>query len=242
MKQIRLIILITLMLGMTLIIADYAYASEGIKTISSQEVERIIKEYIVHNTPWTEDQINIKNISVSNKLILPANWNYNITPAPRSSMIGRSAFLLDITNEDNSVQSSWVSADIEVWVDVVLLSKPLRERQMVDAADVYVGRKELSKLPAGYIDDIKYVTGKRVKRFAGTNSILTENVLEDPPVFKRGDKVFIVAESEVLKVTAVGVAGEDGYKGRPVRVTNMQSKKEVIGEVVDNGTVSVNFR
>lgn len=230
------------MLGMTLIIADYAYASEGIKTISSQEVERIIKEYIVHNTPWTGDQINIKNISVSNKLILPADWNYNITPAPRSSMIGRSAFLLDITNEDNSVQSSWVSADIEVWVDVVLLSKPLRERQMVDADDIYVGKKELSKLPAGYIDDIKHVSGKRVKRFAGTNSILTENVLEYPPVFKRGDKVFIVAESEALKVTAVGVAGEDGYRGRPVRVTNMQSKKEVIGEVVDNGTVIVNFK
>jgi len=241
MKQIRLIILITLMLGMTLIIADYAYASEGLKTISSQEVGRIIMEYMVHNTPWTEDQINIKNISVSNKLILADNWSYNITPAPRSSMIGRSAFLLDITNEDNSIQSSWVSADIEVWVDVLLSSKPLKEKQMVEEDKIYMGKKELSKLPAGYIDDIKQVSGKRVKRFIGANSILTENILEEPPVFKRGDKVFIIAESEVLKVTAVGLAGEDGYRGRTVRITNMYSKKEVIGNVIDNGTVSVKW-
>ena len=148
---------------------------------------------------------------------------------------------MDITNEDNSVQSSWVSAYIEVWVDVVLLSKPLRERQIVDADDIYVGKKELSKLPAGYIDDIKQVSGKRVKRFIGANSILTENILEEPPVFKRGDKVFIIAESEVLKVTAVGMAGEDGYRGRTVRITNMYSKKEVIGNVIDNGTVSVKW-
>ena len=78
----------------------------------------MLKEYLVSNTPWTERQIKIKNINVSNKIILPENWGYHITPAPRSSMIGRSAFLLDITNEDNSIQSSWVSADIEVWVDV----------------------------------------------------------------------------------------------------------------------------
>jgi len=65
--------------------------------------------------------------------------------------------------------------------------------------------------------------------------------LEEPPVFKRGDKVFIIAESEVLKVTAVGLAGEDGYRGRTVRITNMYSKKEVIGNVVDNGTVSVKW-
>lgn len=242
MNRIKLIIFITLVFGMMLIIAGPAYAADGTKSLFLSEVEGMIKEYLVRNTPWTEEQIKIKNITVSNKIILPDNWNYNITPAPRSSMIGRSAFLLDITNEDNSIQSSWVSADIEVWVDVLLSSKPLKEKQMVEEDKIYMGKKELSKLPAGYIDDIKQVSGKRVKRFIGANSILTENILEEPPVFKRGDKVFIIAESDVLKVTAVGVAGEDGYRGRTVRITNIYSKKEVIGDVIDNGTVSVKFR
>ena len=101
--------------------------------------------------------------------------------------------------------------------------------------------KDLSDLPAGYIYDLKNIAGKRVKRFVGANTPLTEDILEDPPMFKRGDKVFIVAESETLKVTAMGVAGEDGYRGRPVKVTNLQSKKEVFAEVVDGGTVRVRW-
>jgi len=241
MKKMFLSISAVYLLGIVLTGTTAIYAADAAKTITSSEVEKIIKQYVIRNTPWTEEQIKIKNVNVSNKITPPLDWSYHITAAPASSMIGRSSFLLDITGIDNSVQSSWVTAEIEVWVDVVLASKPLKERQMVGADDIYIGRKDLSRLPAGYIDDIRRVSGKRVKRFVGANSILTENILEEPPLFKRGDKVFIVAESDALRVSAIGVAGEDGYRGRPVRITNMQSKKEVIGEVDDNGTVSVKW-
>ena len=241
MKQRYLLILTVFLLGIIVTGHDTVCAADAVKTLPSAEVEKIIKEYVIRNTPWTEEQVNIKNVNISNKILLPEKWDYYIAAAPASSMLGRSSFLLDITGIDNSVQSSWVTAEIEVWVDVVLASKPLKERQMVGADDIYIGRKDLSRLPAGYIDDIRRVSGKRVKRFVGANSILTENILEEPPLFKRGDKVFIVAESDALRVSAIGVAGEDGYRGRPVRITNMQSKKEVIGEVDDNGTVSVKW-
>ncbi|MCC6544074.1 MAG: flagellar basal body P-ring formation protein FlgA [Nitrospirae bacterium] len=220
---------------------DNTYGADAVKIMSSDDVENIIKEYVIQNSPWTEDQINVKNVNISNKLALPAGWSYNIKVAPSSSMIGRSSFLLDIAGSDNSFQSSWVTAEIEVLVEVVLASKPLKERQMVGADDIYIGRKDLSRLPAGYISDINQIPGKRVKRFVGTNSILTENILEEPPLFKKGEKVFIVAESASLKVIAVGVADEDGYRGRPVRITNTQSRKEVIGEVDGDGSVSVKW-
>src|SRR3990172_2684517 len=241
MKQRYLLILTVFLIGIIVTAYDTAYAADAVKTLPSAEVEKIIKEYVIQNTPWTEEQIKIKNVNVSNKITLPEGWSYHIAVAPASSMIGRSSFLLDITGIDNSVQSSWVTAEIEVWVEVVLASKPLKERQMVGADDIYIGRKDLSRLPAGYINDISQVSAKRVKRFVGANSILTENILEEPPLFKRGERVFIIAESESLKVTAMGVAGEDGYRGRPVRITNMQSKKEVMGEVDGDGTVYVKW-
>ncbi len=241
MKQKYLLILTVFVIGIIMAAYDTACAADADKTLLSADAAKIIKEYVIRNTPWTEEQVNIKNVNISNKILLPEKWDYHIAAAPASSMMGRSSFLIDITGKDHSVQSSWVTAEIEVWVDVVLASKPLKERQMVGADDIYIGRKDLSRLPAGYIDDIRRVSGKRVKRFVGANSILTENILEEPPLFKRGDKVFIIAESEALKVSAIGVAGEDGYRGRPVRITNMQSKKEVIGEVDGNGTVSVKW-
>ena len=66
-------------------------------------------------------------------------------------------------------------------------------------------------------------------------------MVEEPPLFKRGDKVFVIAESDTLKVTTVGIASEDGIKGRPVKVLNIQSKKEVFGEVMEDGIVKVRW-
>lgn len=241
MRKMTIIISVFYLIGIALTGAGAVNAAEKTKTVLTDEVEKIIKEYVIQNTPWTEEQVKVKNVNVSNKIILPEKWNYHIEVAPASSMIGRSSFQLEITDIYKSVQSSWVTAEIEVWVEVVLASKPLKERQMVGDEDIYIGKKDLSRLPAGYIDDINQISGKRVKRFVGANSILTENILEEPPLFKRGEKVFIIAESASLRVTAMGVAGEDGYRGRPVRITNMQSKKEVIGEVGSDGTVNVKW-
>lgn len=210
-------------------------------TLTASEVEKIIKEYMIQNTPWSEEQIKVNDISISNNSILPSSGNYEVAPAPKSTMIGRTAFYLNVYAGGKTVQTTWISADIEVWVDVVLTSRALKDNQLIGEDDIYIGRKNQGELPPGYINDMRDVVGKRLKRFVGANRPLTEDMVEVPPLFKRGEKVFIVAESESLKVTAVGMAKADGYAGRPVKVMNIQSRKEVFGEVVDGTTVRVKW-
>lgn len=206
------------------------------------DAERIIKDYLVQHTSWNESQIKVKNISISNNIILPPGEEYEVVPAPKSTMIGRTAFSLNISRDGKTTHTSWISADIEVWVDAVLTSRSMKDRQLIGEGDIYVGKKDLAELPPGYIYDVKDVVGKRLKRFAGANRPLTVDMLEDPPLFKRGDRVFIIAESESLKVTALGTATEDGFRGRPAKVINIQSRKEVFGEVIDGGTVKVKWQ
>lgn len=210
--------------------------------LNISDVERMIKDYLVQHTPWDESQIRVKNISISNNIILPPAEGYEVVPAPKSTMIGRTAFSLNISRDGKTTQTSWISADIEVWVDAVLTSRSMKEHQLIGEEDIYVGKKDLAELPPGYVYDLKDVVGKRLRRFAGANRPLTVDVLEEPPLFKRGDKIFIIAESESLKVTVVGMATEDGFRGRPAKVINIQSRKEVFGEVIDGGTVKVKWQ
>lgn len=241
MKRIFLLIAALSLSGIILAGNSAVFAADSSGSLQSGDIEKIIKAHVIENTPWTEEQVTVKNVNVANKITMPSDGRYHLKPASGASMTGRTSFMLEITGTDNEFQSSWVTAEIGVWVDVVLASKPLKEKQVLNDGDFYIGRRELSRLPGGYLDDMREVSGKRVKRFVAANSILTENVLEEPPLFKRGDKVFIIAESDMLRVTAMGIAGEDGFRGRPVRITNMQSRKEVIGEVVADGTVSVRW-
>ena len=233
-------LIIGMMMILTVPCIAYSTAEEP-HILTFSDAEGIIKEYLIKHTPWVEGQINVKNISISNNIVLPKGWDYEIAPAPKSTMIGRTAFSLNISTNGKVAQTSWISADIEVLVDVVLTSRAMKDHQLVSENDIYVGKKDLAELPPGYIYDMRDVIGKRLKRFIGANRPLTVDILEEPPLFRRGDKVFIVAETETLKVTAVGMATGDGYRGRPAKVINMQSRKEVFGEVVDGGTVRVKW-
>ena len=85
------------------------------------------------------------------------------------------------------------------------------------------------------------LVGKRAKTNIGIGRVIYKSMVEIPPVIKRGQRVLIVAESDTLKVTAPGVAKEDGRIGELIKVQNLLSKKVVIGKVVDAQTVKVRF-
>src|SRR3989304_943044 len=89
MRKMFLSISAVYLLGIVLTATTAIYAADGAKTLPSSEVEKIIKEYVIKNTPWTEEQVNIKNVNISNKILLPEKWGYHIAAAPASSMIGR---------------------------------------------------------------------------------------------------------------------------------------------------------
>ena len=51
----------------------------------------------------------------------------------------------------------------------------------------------------------------------------------------------MIAESDVLKVAAKGIAKENGAVGDRIRVMNLQSKKIIYAQVLDEQTVHVEF-
>jgi len=53
--------------------------------------------------------------------------------------------------------------------------------------------------------------------------------------------VLIIAESEGLKVTALGKAKEKGRRGEMIRVLNIDSRKSIYARVLDSSRVKVDF-
>jgi flagella basal body P-ring formation protein FlgA len=63
--------------------------------------------------------------------------------------------------------------------------------------------------------------------------------LSNKPIIKRGDEVTVVLDHDGLEVSTKGVAREQGYLGKTIRLLNPKSKKEFQGLVVNAKTVRV---
>jgi flagella basal body P-ring formation protein FlgA len=71
--------------------------------------------------------------------------------------------------------------------------------------------------------------------------VLRANLVEMPPLVKRGDVVVIVAETKGLKITALGQVKKKGAMGDRIPVVNFESQKVLYARVMDANTVKVDF-
>jgi flagella basal body P-ring formation protein FlgA len=107
------------------------------------------------------------------------------------------------------------------------------ERRAVEAAnscltqkDVKAGQKARRTLPAGQVIP---------------QSAVDPVTPDNPILVRQRELVKVVARVGALRVTALAEAEQDGRAGDPVRVRNVDSKKELTGRVAGRGVVEVEY-
>ena len=96
-------------------------------------------------------------------------------------------------------------------------------------------------LPSNIVTDFREVLGKRARRNINSKTVMRTDLIEYPPLVRRGDMVMIVAETKGLKITALGKVRNSGRRGEKIRVVNVDSQKSVFARVVDANTVQIEF-
>ncbi len=120
---------------------------------------------------------------------------------------------------------------------VVIASKTLQIGHVVAAGDVRVV-KVRSKGPRDAVR-LEDVVGKRVKRPVGKGNTVKRDYIGERLAIRKGDRVIIVVRNGNLRVSANGLARDDGATGDAVDVENLASGKVVSGIVVEPGVVEI---
>ncbi len=131
---------------------------------------------------------------------------------------------------------------VEVWMNVVVASQRLGKKQLLKEGDLQLSRRDIGGISKRFFVDPDGVLGKEMISSVPKDAVIQEWMVRVPPEVSKNDDVSIVAENEGLKVTARGLALEDGYKGEKIKVRNVDSNKEFKAAVVGSGEVSVDIR
>lgn len=123
-------------------------------------------------------------------------------------------------------------------IRVPALSRPVRPDEVIGAADLaWVEVAQASMPPAGLTEPDEII-GNQARRRLAPGRVLTRRDLGPPHLVRRGHPVELIYARPGLRITALGVAQEDGALGDLVRVMNAESRRQLQGVVSGPGEVS----
>ena len=207
--------------------------------ITQEQIEEIFKKFVFENSPWKQEEINIQRVHFSGLPVIPTGkMTYEVTASsPKERFIGNVTATIDFYVNGEKARTLSVVGKVEVFGNAYLASRPLKQNQMISAADLEVQKINLTDAADRFATRLDQVENRRVLRNIGVHQPLELKDLDKPLVLKRGDMVKIVYDQPGLSVTAKGQVNADGGVGDTLAVTNVTSKKTIYCKVVDAQTV-----
>jgi len=206
--------------------------------ITQELIEDIFKKFVFENSPWKREDINIQRVRFSGIPLIPTGkMTYEVTVSPKERFIGNVTATIDFYVNGEKARTLNVVGKAEVFGNAYLASHPMKQNQMIAAADLEVQKINLTEVADRFATRLDQVENRRVLRNIGLHQPLELKDLDKPLVLKRGDMVKIVYDQPGLSVTAKGQVNADGSVGDTLAVTNITSQKKIFCKVLDAQTV-----
>ena len=216
--------------------------SRSFVEISREEIEKIVSNFIYGKDFWNKNNTRIKNIQITKLPLLPrGRITYKVIPPKVMQGMGTIPLSIHFLVDGEFYKKVKATVKIRIFKEVVVTGKPLGRYRTITQDDVYMKKMDITNLPNDIITNYKDVLGKRVRRNIWAKVVLRAEYIEFPPMVKRGDTVLIIAESEKMKITALGEVRKSGRRGERVKVINLNSNKRIFARIIDENTVKVDF-
>ena len=223
-------------LGITLISAAEA------NVLKDVQIRQIVTDYLQQKTGLAGGIIQLKKLSFSGEISLPAgDVSYEVIAPQEWEGWGRGNLALIVRVNDRVVRNISLNVEVAALADVVVATRTLERGMVVGKGDVTLQKRDMATVPGKVCLNLDEAVGKRVRVGARANSPIRSDYLERLPVVKSGQLVTIVAENDRFRITATGRARGNGAEGDTVLVQNLNAQKEIPAVVVDAKTVRVEF-
>jgi flagellar basal body P-ring formation protein FlgA len=205
-------------------------------------IEKMGKDFMFETLEWDKDRLEIKVIYEGKQILLPQkNVTFDCKLPGRKRRVGRVYFLCLIKMAGETKKRLRLYADVKVSYDVYRPILSLKMGHVLQPGDVELTQLKSDHMLRNIISDETDIIGHRLIRNLEEGETILAHMIQKVPLVKNGDRILIVANKGSLRVTAPGVVRQNGFKNDTVRVENLQSRKIILGTVIDSRTVQINF-
>lgn len=211
--------------------------------LNTKELEDIFKDHILSHSPWPRDKIVFDRINTPGRMALPeGNLQWDVWERGNPDYIGNVFLTVDFRVNGQQVRKAALSGRISIRQDVVKAARKIRSGEVICEADLtLVKESHTGRNLKNVLTSVEEVVGKKATRNIQDGQRLTQPMIEEPPMVKKGKRVIIKAMNQTVQITTLGKVLEDGKAGDQVKVVNISSGREILATVTGPGVVNVHF-
>jgi flagella basal body P-ring formation protein FlgA len=135
----------------------------------------------------------------------------------------------------------YVPVAISALANSVFTARPVLRGEALSPESLEIRQVPVDKLPLNYLSSPEQALGMEASRPLKADSPLTLNALRTRQLVKQGQEVLVIASSGGIQVRMSGTALKSGSLGDLIQVRNANSGRTIEAEILDSGTVRVNF-
>jgi flagella basal body P-ring formation protein FlgA len=203
-----------------------------------ESIEQAVRSFLQTQAPSVKGSVQVTVGSVDPRLQLaecaePLQTLF----APGSRPVGN--VTVGVRCPGPASWSIYVPARVEVHDRIVIINQSLPRGAVLSPEVLAVDDQDVTSLTGGYFTDPQAVIGKVTRRPVIQGTAVSQALLQEARLIKRGDRVSLVARGAGLEVRMEGEALEEGGRGEKIRVRNLNSRREVQGTVSGPGVVDI---
>lgn len=210
------------------------------RELAFPELAALLESHLTKNLPDQGLKVEIRDIRVNEPIRVPAGrvsckvWIPE--PVRRGGLVGAQ---LAFYSQGREVQRRQVQAVVDLYQTVAVARRYLKRHEEIREEDIDLVPLNLKFLPPDAVADPRTLLGKRTMVTVKGQEPLRSGLVEEPPLVKKGDVVQVIVDKNNIRISCLGEIKETGRRGDRVKLVNLSSKKELLGRVVDGGTVRV---
>ncbi len=206
--------------------------------------EKYLKDFFLR---YLESKINSTDFQLSrfkirgNTMFPPGVLELEIIRIGKGEIKGRINILVAVLVNGEEQGRIYLSGWVDRYVSVVCTAHRVPRGTILSESDVCLREINISKAPVNLVIDLNSAVGKRLKQSLKSGGHIRDNMLEIPPLIQKGDRVKLVAKKGGLTVVTSGTAKTKGGRNEQIKVENIDSKRIVVGRVLDDTSVEILF-
>ena len=129
---------------------------------------------------------------------------------------------------------------LKLYKEVFVARDTIKRNQVIEESDLLKVRKNVDRMHREYVTDKGQLIGKISRRTINPSEAFRVNTVEKPLLVNSGDRLQIVYETPLIRLSAPGISLAKGREGERIPVKNSESKIVVFATVKTRNIVVVN--